>query len=69
MIIAHPNSRNPRVEEDLTQTLHVYVREPPLEGKANEAVVEALAKHFKTQKNRVILIRGNKSKSKTFEIG
>jgi len=32
-IIAHPNSKNPRVEKDLMDQLHIYVSAPPLEGK------------------------------------
>lgn len=68
IIIAHPNSKKPRIEEDLLGTLHVYVNAPPLEGKANNAVIEVLAKHYNTKKSNVILISGEKSKSKTFEI-
>jgi uncharacterized protein (TIGR00251 family) len=67
-VIAHPNSKNPRIEEDLMKVLHVYVNAPPLEGKANKVVIEVLAKHFKTKKGKVILIRGEKSKNKVFEI-
>jgi uncharacterized protein (TIGR00251 family) len=67
-IIAHPNAKKPRVEKDLLGTLHVYVSEPPLEGKANKAVVEALADHFKVKKNQVMLVSGEKSKNKVFEI-
>jgi uncharacterized protein (TIGR00251 family) len=67
-IIAHPNTKKPRVEEDLLETLHVYVSEPPLEGKANKAVIESLAKYYKVNKNAVILVSGEKSKNKIFEI-
>jgi len=68
-VIAHPNSKNPRIEEDLMKVLHVYVKEPPSEGKANRAVSKALVKFFGTKKGKVILIRGEKSKNKVFEIG
>lgn len=67
-IIAHPNSKKPRVEKDLLDTIHVYVSAPPLEGKANNAVKEALAKYFEVKKNSVMLISGEKSKNKLFEI-
>jgi len=67
-IIAHPNAKKPRIEKDLLGTLHVYVNEPPLEGKANRAVVEALADYFKVKRNQVILVSGEKSKNKSFEI-
>lgn len=67
-VIAHPNSKRPRVEKDLLGSLHVYVSEPPLEGRANSAVIEALAKYFKVKKRNLILLSGLKSKNKLFEI-
>jgi len=67
-IVAHPNSKKPRIEKDLFGALHVYVSEPPLEGKANNAVREALAKYFSVNKSAVMLMSGEKSKNKVFEI-
>jgi len=67
-VIAHPNSRKPRIEKDLLENLHVYVSQPPLEGKANKAVIEALAEYFRVKKNCVRLLSGEKSKQKVFEI-
>lgn len=67
-VIVHPNSKRPRVEKDLLGELHVYVSEPPLEGRANRAVIEALSKHFEVKRGNIILISGQKSKNKIFEI-
>ena len=67
-IIAHPNSRKPRIEKDLLETIHVYINEPPLEGKANRAVIEALSEYFKVKRNCVRLLSGEKTKNKLFEI-
>ena len=67
-VIAHPNSKRPRVEKDLLGELHAYVSEPPLEGKANNAIANALAKHFEVRRSDVILVSGEKSKNKLFEI-
>ncbi len=67
-VFVHPNSKKPRIDKDLLGSLHIYVNQPPLEGKANKAVIEALAKHFKVSKSRVQLLRGEKSKIKVFEI-
>ena len=67
-VIAHPNTKKPRVEKDLLGEMHVYVSEPPLEGKANRAVIESLAKYYKVKKNAVLFISGEKSKNKVFEI-
>ncbi len=67
-VIAHPNAKKPRVEKDLLDTLHVFVSEPTLEGKANRAVIEALAEYFHTKRGNIILLSGEKSKNKLFEI-
>lgn len=67
-VIAHPNAKKPRIEKDLLNIIHVYVSAPPLEGKANKAVIEALAEHFHTKKSQVILLSGEKSKNKLFDI-
>ena len=67
-VVAHPNSRRPSVETDLLGTLHVYVREPPLEGRANLALIESLADHFNVKKNHIRLLSGDKSKHKVIEI-
>ncbi|HMQ01526.1 MAG TPA: DUF167 domain-containing protein [Candidatus Doudnabacteria bacterium] len=67
-IIAHPNSKRPRIESDLFGTLHVYVSEPALENRANLAVIEALAKYLQIKKAQLKLISGRKSKNKLFEI-
>lgn len=67
-VIAHPNAKKPRIEKDLLNTIHVYVHEPPLEGKANRAVQKALANYFEVKKSFVILISGERSKNKLFEI-
>lgn len=67
-VTVHPNSKNPRVEKDLFGGINVYVKEPPLEGRANAAVILALADFFKVKNYQVQLLKGEKSKMKTFEI-
>jgi uncharacterized protein len=66
--VIHPNTKQPRVEEDDAGTLQVYVREPALEDKANLAVIQALAQHFSVKKSQVILLLGARSRRKVFEI-
>jgi len=67
-VIVHPNAKREKTEKDLLGTLHVYVNQPPLEGKANKAAAIALADYFKTSKINVSLISGAKSKHKLFEV-
>jgi len=67
-VIVHPNSKKTRIEKDLMGMLHVYVNAPPLEGKANKAVIDVLADFFKNKKNEIFLLSGAKSKNKIFEV-
>jgi len=46
----------------------VSVKERAIEGRANEAVRDALAKHFKVSKSKVQLLGGLRNKTKRFEI-
>lgn len=67
-VVVHPNSKKERIEKDLFDSLHIYVNQPPLEGKANKATIESLANYYKTSKANVRLVSGAKSKHKIFEI-
>jgi uncharacterized protein YggU (UPF0235/DUF167 family) len=67
-VVVHTNANNPRVEGCPTKVFHMYVNALPSDGKANRAVVDALAKHFDTQKSRVVLVKGMRSRNKIIEI-
>ena len=49
--------------------LVVRVNKVPENGKANEAVVKLLAKHFKVAKSEVKIVRGMTGRNKVVEIG
>jgi hypothetical protein len=67
-VSVHPNSKRPRIEKSAAGNLDVYISEPPIEGKANAAVIKVLAKRFSVSKTKVVLVRGDKSKHKIFQI-
>ncbi len=68
-IFIKPNStKGPLVVETSDGTLIVYVREPAVDGLANEAVVKILAEHFKVPKTGVQIVRGGTSRYKVVEI-
>ncbi len=46
----------------------VSVKEPPRQGKANEAIKKLLAEHFKVTISQVSLVKGQSAKIKIFEI-
>jgi uncharacterized protein (TIGR00251 family) len=62
-----PNSRTEEVRQK-GDTLLVRVKEPPREGKANAAVVKAVAKHFGVSPRSVRILSGHASRNKIIEI-
>jgi len=63
-----PNSRRPGIEELPDGTLKVRVSAPPQEGKANQAVIETLARHFRVPKSSIRVLRGAAGRDKLVEI-
>ena len=62
------SKKGPLVQTSLTGELLVYVREPAIDGKANKAVTELLAKYFEVPKSHVQLVSGRTSRHKKFKI-
>jgi len=64
-----PNStKGPLVEPQDDGSLVVYVREIAADGKANEALIKLLAKHFNVPKTHITILRGHTSRHKVIEI-
>jgi hypothetical protein len=49
--------------------LKVYLTAPPVEGKANQALIEILAEHYGVRRSQVRIISGQKGRDKVVEIG
>jgi len=62
------SSRNEVVGEMADGTLKVKLTAPPVEGKANEALVKLLAEHFSVPKGKIKITSGSTSKNKTIEV-
>jgi uncharacterized protein YggU (UPF0235/DUF167 family) len=64
-----PGSRKgPLVDIGADGALTIYVREPAIEGKANDAAVKLLAAHLGVPRRRLELISGATSRVKRFRI-
>ena len=63
-----PNSKRPGVEALSDGSFEVRVNAPAREGKANDAVVELVARHFRVPPSDVRLVRGLKGREKELEI-
>ena len=48
--------------------LKVYLTVPALEGRANEKLIEVLARHYAVKKRSVSIIRGQKQRNKLIQI-
>ncbi len=49
--------------------IKVKVTAPPIEGKANEALIKFLAKEFKISASSIEILRGHNSREKIMRIG
>jgi hypothetical protein len=68
-IIVKANSKkNEILSTEVTSKFRILVKEPAIEGKANEAVIKLLAEHFKVPKLNIKIIHGLKSKNKVVEV-
>lgn len=68
---AQENKITPPVLKLLPDKMEYYtisVKEPPIEGRANEAITKLLAEYLKVPRSQIKLISGATSKRKVFEI-
>lgn len=64
-----PGSRKgPLVEVGPDGALTIYVREPAVDGKANDAVTRLLAAHLRLPRSQVELVSGTTSRLKRFRV-
>ncbi|MBS1723022.1 MAG: DUF167 domain-containing protein [Armatimonadetes bacterium] len=61
-----PRSSRTRVEWG--EPVRVYVTAPPVEGEANAAVIEVLAKSLGIAKSKLSIVRGEASRNKLVSI-
>lgn len=65
---AKPNAKEEKVEKIGDAQFAVKVKEPPKDGKANAAIIKALANHLAIPSSRVRLVSGFSGRQKVFEI-
>lgn len=65
---AKPGAKEEKVEKIGEFDYKVSVKEPPVKGKANEAVIKALAEYFKIPIKNVRIIAGPASRNKIVDI-
>lgn len=59
-----PDSFQSKVEKIADQAYKAWVKSPAKEGKANQELIEILARYFKAAKSQVIIKAGKRAKTK-----
>jgi uncharacterized protein (TIGR00251 family) len=63
-----PNSKQPKIEESTDGSLTIHLKSPPVDGKANQELIQLLAQKFDISKSQVTIKSGLSSKFKLVEI-
>lgn len=63
-----PNSKRNEVVGQADGTYLVFVKAPPVEGKANAQLIQVLAEYFDRPKRNITIARGAGGRSKIVEI-
>lgn len=68
LVQAKPGAKQEQIRKiDKGQYL-VAVKELPVKGQANQAIIKVLADHFQTASSNVILVKGYRSRHKVFKV-
>ncbi|TGL16261.1 DUF167 domain-containing protein [Leptospira meyeri] len=63
-----PNNKQPGLEFLSKTDCIARLKSPPVDGKANEELIEVLSKHFHIPKKNISILSGFSSKSKLVSI-
>lgn len=64
-----PGARQPRIEPAPDGGLLVWLKSPPVEGRANQELIERLAEHYGVTRAQVRIRSGHAGRNKLVEIG
>lgn len=67
-VSARPNSKDEKIEKTDETHFTVAVKEPPKNGRANEAIMRAVTGYLGISRSHVHLVSGFSSRQKIFEI-
>ena len=63
-----PRAKENKIERVGDTNFNVWVKEPPVDGKASKAVLRAIADYFAVPLSKVKMISGSGSRQKIIEI-
>jgi uncharacterized protein (TIGR00251 family) len=67
-VLVKPNARKDEVVVREDGTYLVKVSAPPIEGRANEKLIDILSGHFRKPKRAIQILSGSRGKHKIVEI-
>lgn len=59
-----PNAKRQQVVEQPDGSLLVYLKSPPVDGKANQELIQVLADYFQVTQSQVLIQQGMTSRTK-----
>ena len=63
-LFVQPNAPKSQIVGEYNNQLKIKIKAPPVDGKANEAIIEFFSELLGIPQNRVEILRGDKSKGK-----
>ncbi len=63
-----PNSKQQKIEQSADGSWIIRLKSPPVNGKANQELINLLAKHFQVAKKQIKIKAGLSAKNKLIEI-
>jgi uncharacterized protein (TIGR00251 family) len=63
-----PNTKQQKIKEQADGSLTIYLKSPPVDGKANQELIKLLAKYYGIPKSQVLIKSGSSSRNKLIEL-
>ncbi len=63
-----PNAKQQRIQEEADGSLTVHLKSPPVDGKANQELIQLLATRFDVPKSQITIKSGVSSRNKRVEV-
>lgn len=63
-----PNAKKQLIELLPDKSLKIHLKAKPVEGKANQALIKALAEYYNVSKSAIQILQGEKAKNKLISI-
>ncbi len=67
-IKAFPSSNKEEIIKKEEDSFEIKIKEPPLQGMANKAIIKALSLYFKIPVKKIRMIKGFRERNKIFDI-